>query len=316
MNEPTATPADLRPLNRRSYDYEQARRGFAGWHAPRLNRWERIRALGGTAVLERLEPAEIRTLTLGPEIDYWAPPGQRWRLGSMEPGASLEIAPHAQDSASTASPHPARASWLTGIETVRLADETALRDLLACLGPGERRLCLGEHNWTDAVRSADIATDGRLSWHPLSGGANSRFLAIAIHCTQPASLADYLGRDHALIEAALSAALEGRDDGAVRFRTALKRHVAFEEEILFPACEGTQAERAAIEELRREHRYIRDCLKTDLKPDSMRRLWRLLEAHDEKEEQIIYPRLTSVNGDAAAELLQRALIFPAATEAS
>lgn len=308
MNAPSPPPAGLRHLTSRTYAGAQARQWARGWHAPRLNRWERLQVSGANAVLNRLEPSEVTTLAMVVGEHYWIGPGERWRLASLEPGASLEIAPHAQDAASSSRPPRTRERWLEGVSEVNVASASALRELLDALPSGERRLCFGAFDWSSAVAQADVLRRARLSWHPLLTDRMGRFSALAIHAADTVDLMDYLGRDHALIEAALSLALRGGHEARARFRSLLLRHVAIEEALLFPAYETTDERARMVRGLLREHRYIEECLERDEDPHSLRRLWRLLEAHDEKEELLVYPDIGS--GRAEGNLLPKALTFP------
>ena len=303
-------PKDLRYLNSRTYAGEHARQWSTGWHAPRLNRWERLRANGGDAVLERLEPSEIAAHTLPAGEEYWIEPGERWRLASLDSAGSLEVAPHAQDALSSSRPQAARERWLAGVKEVEVEGVSDLRNLLDMLPEGERRLCLGAFDWTDAVVAAKIILRGRLSWHPLAAESNGNFAALAIHVGNPVNLVDYLGRDHAVIEAALSMAARGVGGAPARFRGILRRHVAIEEALLFPAYDTTDDRGRMVRGLLREHRYIEAALEGADEPGSLRRLWRLLEAHDEKEELLVYPEIVTHEHDSECALLDRVLTFP------
>ncbi len=129
------------------------------------------------------------------------------------------------------------------------------------------------------------------------------------------TLAQALEREHREIDAGL-AVLQG---GGAAFETvsaaiaALRRHIYLEEEMLFPALRGAGLV-APVFVMIREHGELwgmldelEGLLAASAGDDSLRevtaRLEPLLEAHNMKEESILYPRADHVmNGPASAEL--------------
>ncbi len=89
------------------------------------------------------------------------------------------------------------------------------------------------------------------------------------------------------------------------FKVGLQRHIVWEEEILFPLWEQKtgMVEGGPTAVMRMEHQQIHECLEAvhkkvqDLNPNSdgeERDLLRLLEAHNLKEERVLYPGIDQV----------------------
>jgi hemerythrin superfamily protein len=63
-----------------------------------------------------------------------------------------------------------------------------------------------------------------------------------------------------------------------------------------------------------EHRYLREHLAHFDQPDARRKFLRLLDAHDEKEEQVIYPAIGAHLGARAEAVLAAAINEPLPTQ--
>jgi hemerythrin-like domain-containing protein len=94
-----------------------------------------------------------------------------------------------------------------------------------------------------------------------------------------------------------------------QFKLGLQRHIAWEEEVLFPLFEQKtgMVQVGPIPVMRREHRHIRaylDAVDAKLRnddPSSENEEWGLLAAlavHNEKEEKVLYPTLDRLLSDA------------------
>lgn len=136
------------------------------------------------------------------------------------------------------------------------------------------------------------------------------------------SISQSFADDHRRLERHLEAAIahvgQGRFDAAAAdvaaFRRGIERHMAIEEQILFPAVEdGTETPLTAI--LRKGHRDLRvffdeldDALQAKDADESARiaaSIRALLERHDEKEEAELYPAAQARLGAAAAAAIAR-----------
>jgi iron-sulfur cluster repair protein YtfE (RIC family) len=143
--------------------------------------------------------------------------------------------------------------------------------------------------------------------------------------TSPASVADLLGADHGRLDFLLADVKRllaaGEVAGAAArfaaFRDGLERHIAVEEEVLFPAFDGAAGLAGPIHVMRVEHAEIRrlmaevashladgagGCRATPLAALTAR-----VFAHNGKEERILYPGMDRAGLAAAvwAELLRR-----------
>jgi iron-sulfur cluster repair protein YtfE (RIC family) len=101
------------------------------------------------------------------------------------------------------------------------------------------------------------------------------------------------------------------------FKVGLQRHIVWEEEILFPLFERKTgiAQGGPTQVMRMEHRQIRDLLESihkkiqDQNPDTdpeEQTLLSVLSAHNQKEENILYPAIDRLVSDA-----DRAWVFSA-----
>lgn len=107
------------------------------------------------------------------------------------------------------------------------------------------------------------------------------------------------------------------------FLQGLKRHIVWEEDILFPAFEAKTGMRDSgpTEVMRMEHRLIGQALERlhdkvrradPACEDEVERLLETLEPHNQKEEQVLYPALDSMLvGNEAAEIFRAMEAVPA-----
>jgi hypothetical protein len=205
-------------------------------------------------------------------------------------------------------PQAMRTAWLDEVESERLDDGVAFTRVLTALAPGQRRLVRGRFDVCVALHAA--ADQRTLFWHPLAIG-DGEFTAFIARAGQPIGLPEYLGRDHAVIEATLAGALRGSAEHAGWLRTSLARHLAIEEELLFPADLRAHGNAGWVRGLRNEHEYLRqglNALDALTEPAARRRFLLLLDGHDEKEEQIVYPDML-VRLAADADPLTRAAML-------
>lgn len=193
-------------------------------------------------------------------------------------------------------------------ETLTIRGRDSAPDLLGCLQK-ERRgafewslLCAGPPSWTyEVARRAPEQDHGR--------GVN-----------------EALSWDHDRLDALESAAFRKRSEGDLVgayetyavFAAGLRRHIGFEEEILFPAFEessGMPSDAGPTAVMRAEHREI-ESLIADIEAgigdaaapvDSLRRqLHAVLGDHNFKEERMLYPATDQLLGpDRADRLVER-----------
>ncbi|RIL08193.1 MAG: hypothetical protein DCC71_00120 [Proteobacteria bacterium] len=139
-----------------------------------------------------------------------------------------------------------------------------------------------------------------------------------------ASVTDVLGLDHRRLDAVLSAAKQALHAGDVArgaerfaaFRAGLERHIAVEEEILFPAFEAAtgMAQGGPTHVMRLEHRELRalmaeigSALEGALDgplTTPLAALTARIYAHNGKEERILYPAIDQIaRGDDTLDAL-------------
>jgi Uncharacterized conserved protein len=303
-----AEPEQPRRLGRsRPYTLANLPERLRQWHAPRINRWERLWVTGGSLAIEYLGASGTASVELVLQDNRWFAPGTRWRVVRMAPDGSFELEVHADVKGQAEAPQHLRSDLLEAAIAVSVADAGALAALLDALPVGERRLV---HVGFDLDAWSGLATDVHtLFWHPLAA-APGCFTVLVARCDQPFDLPAYLGRDHAVIEAALGGALTGDVTYGGWLRATLERHLRIEEELLFPAYLTAGGREAWVKGLLKEHTYLRQYLGELDQPLSRRRFLRLLDGHDEKEERVIYPDILAHVGARAKELLAAAIASP------
>lgn len=308
VTEPHGEPEQPRLLGRsRAYTLANLPERLRQWHAPRINRWERLWVTGGSLAIEYLDAAGTISAVLALGENRWFAPGTRWRVVRMAPDSHFELEVHADVKGQAEEPQPLRSSLLEEATVVTVVDVPALVELLRSLPAGERRIV---HAGFDLGAWPGTATGAQtLFWHPLAA-APGCFTVLVAHSDTPFDLRAYLGRDHAVIEAALGGALAGDANYDAWLRATLERHLHIEEDLLFPAYLAAGGREAWVKGLKLEHVWLRQYLSEFDQPVSRRRFLRLLDGHDEKEERIIYPHILAHVGARADALLGAAIAWP------
>jgi tellurite resistance-related uncharacterized protein len=309
------TPAPTPPAQRRqlgrSREYTQANLSerLRRWHAPRANRWECLCVDAGPLVVEWLDNEEAQSLRTAENV--WIPPGTRWRIVQLDARSRFRLEIYADAATAASTPQPLRAALLDAAECVHIDDEAALARLLAGLGAGERRLVRAGFDFGPALRAAIVESNWTLCWHPLDAG-RGHMTALLSRSAQPIGFAEYLGRDHAVIEAALAGVLRGDAERGACLGNALARHLRIEEQLLFPTYLDAGGNAGWVRGLCNEHRQLNFHLERLSEATSRRRFLLLLDGHDEKEEQIVYPDILAKLGDDAYGLGRQAMRLSAA----
>lgn len=305
MTDPVA-PEHPRLLGRsRTYTAADLSARLRRWHAPRINRWEKLCVATGTLAIECLEAGGVATTRLAAGDQRWIAPGTRWRVAHMEPGDQFDIGVHADSKGQAEAPQPLRSDLLSHAPRVSAGDAAALQELADSLPPGERRLV--DARFALAAVPEHLLQDRTLFWHPVAADGDT-FTALLARAAEPVDLATYLGRDHAVIEAALGGALSGDAESARWLPATLERHLHIEEEVIFPAYVEAGGDARLVHGLLNEHRYLRQYLHELDQPLSRRKFLRLLDGHDEKEESAVYPDIVARVGKRADALLASAIV--------
>lgn len=309
MQSELAPPAQLRLLGRsRAYVRENLPGRLTVWHAPRANRWEHLCVSAGRLHTQWLDASGVIGVELQAGQSRWIAPGTRWRVADMPDGASFELQIHAADALPAGAPQPLRAALLDAAERVDVDDAAAFTHLIDTLTPGDARLLHGCFDGTEMLRALSTEQGQHWFWHPLHASAQG-FTTFITRSAEPVGLLEYLGRDHAVIEAVLAGALRGDAEHTRWLHATLARHLAIEEQLLFPAYLDAGGHEGWIRGLTNEHAHLRRHLATLTNPDSTRRFLLLLDGHDEKEEQIVYPDILARLGTDAAALTRSAMFF-------
>lgn len=308
MRDGSEPSAQRRRLGRsRPYDAASLPPRLRHWHAPRANRWEHLLVETGTLGVAWLEAGGVREERLAVGAARWIAPGTRWRVEELVEGARFLLDIWADDAVPAAAPQALRAELLDAAPVCLVAAPGELEAAVAALRVGERQLLRAGFHFGEPLVPL-LAADPRLTWHPLELGAEGCAALIA-RGPAPMGLADYLGRDHAVIEAVLAGALRGSVEHGRWLGYVLARHLAIEEELLFPAWREAGGREGWIQGLRNEHRHLRADLGRLGDPVARRRFLLLLDGHDEKEEQIVYPDIVAKLGDGLDGLTRRVLMF-------
>jgi uncharacterized protein (DUF2249 family)/hemerythrin-like domain-containing protein len=195
---------------------------------------------------------------------------------------------------------------LPGPEGVR-----SILDAFEGLAPGESLVVVGDHDPREVLRRLQADRRGLFDWSPLEIGPPTFRTQISRRAAEPGArraVSEALAWDHDRLDALEQRAFElfaGGDAAAAQerwseFSVGLRRHIRFEEEILFPTFEeklGVPAEGGPTGVMRAEHREIEkliDRIGRALAGDgaalSLRSdLHRLLGDHNLKEEHVVYP---------------------------
>ncbi len=302
----------MRQLGRsREYELMALPERLRHWHAPRANRWECLQVMRGRLDIQWLGEDGIAALALGAGSTRWIAPGTRWRVHGGGPDAAFVLEIHADDATTAAAPQPLRAAWLDDATCLTATDGPTLERALRSLAPGSHCLLRTPFDPTSQVGAAIRASAGTLAWHPLERTAHEH-VALLVRAAQPIGLLEYLGRDHAVIEAALAGALRGDAQRMLWLRNALARHLFIEEQLLFPPYLAAGGREGWVRGLCNEHGHLRRDLARLDDAVARRRFLLLLDGHDEKEEQLVYPdilaRTQARQARLAAEVMGLGLV--------
>lgn len=144
------------------------------------------------------------------------------------------------------------------------------------------------------------------------------------------SITDHLALDHERCDA-LFARIESAlaDDNAAQaqtafaaFHRAMQHHFSMEEAILFPAYEANSDDLSLSHMMRLEHEQMRELIeqmKAALNSGSLQActgltaaMSPLMQLHNQKEEELLYPLLDRKLGEKSAELIERIEALPLA----
>jgi regulator of cell morphogenesis and NO signaling len=197
------------------------------------------------------------------------------------------------------------------------------------LGPAERFVLTCADSGGDVLRRLQTARPGTFEWSPLQAGPPAWRIEVARSEASRAAargVNEALAWDHDRLEALEAAAFRARAEGDLaaafdlyaEFAFGLRRHIRFEEDLLFPAFEngaGMPPTAGPTAVMRAEHLEILRLLEAiELGiGDAAARVAPLrasfhavLGEHNAKEEHVLYPSVDDLLGhDGADELVRR-----------
>jgi regulator of cell morphogenesis and NO signaling len=192
--------------------------------------------------------------------------------------------------------------------------------------PGESFLLLAGADPRSLLDRLVFDRRGLFEWSPLEEGPEIWRVEVTRRNASPDSLrqvTEALGWDHDRLEAMEERAFAARGAGDLaeakrlfaEFARGLRRHIGFEEQLLFPAFEeasGLPAHAGPTAVMRVEHRQIEALLEVieaqigvegGLVLQSRTALHRVLGDHNVKEEEILYPSTDGLLGPIASDHL-------------
>ena len=196
------------------------------------------------------------------------------------------------------------------------------------LSPGERFVLVAPDRGFELLRRLQAERAGLFEWSPLESGPPAWRTEIARRQApvgSKRSVLEALAWDHDRLDALEEAAFRVRKAGDLQaafdlyteFSVGLRRHIGFEEDVLFPAFEsasGMPATAGPTAVMRAEHREIQDLLDgiasgigdAAADVDGLRsRFHAVLGDHNLKEEHVLYPGADDLLGPENADRLVR-----------
>lgn len=196
------------------------------------------------------------------------------------------------------------------------------------LSPGERFVFVAADGGFELLRELQAERAGLFEWSLLEAGPSAWRTEIARREAPAGSRRDILEAlawDHDRLDALEDAAFRARESGDLQsafdlyaeFSVGLRRHIGFEEDLLFPAFEaasGMPSTAGPTAVMRSEHREIQDLLDriasgigdaaADVDP-LRSRFHAVLGDHNLKEEHVLYPGTDDLLGPEDADKLVR-----------
>ena len=196
------------------------------------------------------------------------------------------------------------------------------------LGPAERFVLLAGDAGRETLSRLQAERPGAFEWSPLQAGPPVWRIEIARNSAPPTAargVNEALSWDHDRLDDLEAAAFQARAAGDLpsafdlysEFAFGLRRHIGFEEDLLFPAFEqgtGMPPTAGPTAVMRTEHREILQLLEqielgigdAAAPVAALRALFHaVLGEHNVKEEQVLYPAVDQLLRDDGADALVR-----------
>ncbi len=214
-----------------------------------------------------------------------------------------------------------------GVPAVVAASEALGR--FGALAPGERFVLVLSDSGRETLARLQAEQPGAFDWSPLQAGPPFWRIEIARRETSgdaARGINEALSWDHDRLDALESAAFRAREAGDLasafdlyaEFAVGLRRHIGFEEDLLFPAFEagaGMPPTAGPTAVMRAEHREILRLLEeiemgigdAAAPVAALRASFHdVLGEHNSKEEHVLYPGVDGLlGGDGASALVKR-----------
>ena len=218
----------------------------------------------------------------------------------------------------------------------RQAKTFAAFDLLA---PGQVLVLVADKAPRELLHAFEATRPGAYNWSPLEGGPERWRVRVdrrALDHGRSRGANEYLSWDHDRLDERLEGVQadvragnwHAAQLGLSEFSVGLLRHIQLEEELLFPAFErlaGMPRDQGPTAVMREEHAEIRDALGTLCEAvgraargelegartrfeHGVKALLDVLGEHNLKEEQVLYPTVDSLLGEADRDTLVRRMM--------
>jgi uncharacterized protein (DUF2249 family) len=185
------------------------------------------------------------------------------------------------------------------------------------LPPGTSFVLINDHNPKPLLYQFQVEHAGQFDWSVLEAGPDRFRIEIRRRARPgPRNVTDCLGADHQRLDAIFSGVREmitaqefpGATLKFAEFVCGLTRHIAAEEEILFPLFESRiPMTKGPTSVMRDEHKHIQRGMDSVLNAlcnrdeassgTTLAALGAILSMHNQKEEQILYPMIDDMAGD-------------------
>ena len=198
------------------------------------------------------------------------------------------------------------------------------------LSPGESFVLVNDHYPLPLVYQFQAERPDQFDWSVLEAGSQFRIEIRKRDAREPRGVVEYLTWDHRRLDALWDAtkrlaalgSFEQASERFAEFHYGLSRHIDAEEQVLFPAFEQHAGHPGPVEVMRIEHVQIRKALgeiAQALASSDVARLAtpsetleNVLDPHNAKEEQVLYPMVDRFVSDRErADLVRKMQALPA-----
>ena len=197
------------------------------------------------------------------------------------------------------------------------------------LAPGEAFVLSNDHYPKPLLYQFQAERENQFDWSVLQAGPTYRVEIRKRKVERPRGVDEYLTWDHNRLDVILDEAIALFDEGSfdeaqkryADFVCGLERHIAIEEDIVFPVFDARAHGGGPTEVMRFEHGHIREAMaaiasvlpKKDDKAfgAAIEQLVSVLGEHNAKEERVLYPMIDRMSNEQERnELVRRMQAAP------